>query len=695
MADLYPLSLRTHLRRIFYELRHQDQVYHLPRSRFYVGDPALDTSVRFHGRTAATALGPAAGPQDQLVQNIVLAWLGGSRIIELKTVQILDELKIPRPCISAPNIAFNVEWSQELKLAKSLREYVAASMVLQILADSDVLGLGEHKAAKTQFIFDMSVGYDLKGISTPEVTGWMRSLMDATAIIDELRADIPDEWARYRDFDFNPHIARSITLSTFHGCPPEEIERIVHYLLSEIGVSTIVKLNPTQLGKARLEHLLHEVMGYTHLEVNQKAYSAGLSLGQAIDMVERLRPLADARGLGLGVKFSNTLETVNKGDYFKDEVMYMSGPPLHVIAMNLVGEWRKAVGLKYPISFSAGIDHENFHKAVALGIVPVTVCTDLLKPRGYGRQITYLQKLEEKMKACGATTIAELVLRARGAGPQAIGKVGGEHALALLAAYEAGRPLDGVAPAEVVARVFDEACLINTAEYVEECTADARYAHAKNASVPKKIGSHLYLWDCLSCDKCVPVCPNDANFTYEVGPLDVTFRNLRLTREGVFADEECTFKTTRATQLANYADFCNECGNCDTFCPEYGGPYIMKPRFFATLETYAAHADHDGFVVTETGGGGRIVGRIMGVEYILEPTDTAGLDRFCDGVIEVQIERAGGKVKGTKVLDEAKIGHVTDLKNYWQLVLLLQGVLNRQQINYVNAVAWPAEPATV
>ncbi len=51
-----------------------------------------------------------------LLQNIVLSWLAGSRIIELKTVQILDELKIPRPCIDATNVGYNVEWSQELKL---------------------------------------------------------------------------------------------------------------------------------------------------------------------------------------------------------------------------------------------------------------------------------------------------------------------------------------------------------------------------------------------------------------------------------------------------------------------------------------------------------------------------------------------------------------------------------------------------
>ena len=102
--------------------------------------PGSTLSVRFHGHRASTPLGPAAGPHDQLVQNIVLSWLGGSRIIELKTVQILDELKIPRPCIDVANVGYNVEWSQELRLEQSLREYVGAAMFIEILKASKLLG---------------------------------------------------------------------------------------------------------------------------------------------------------------------------------------------------------------------------------------------------------------------------------------------------------------------------------------------------------------------------------------------------------------------------------------------------------------------------------------------------------------------------------------------------------------------------
>src|SRR5947209_12110056 len=160
MAELSPIPLPLLLRRAFLEYRRERRIFDLPESRFFRGLPGLDLSVSFHGHRAATPLGPAAGPHGQLAQNIVLSWLGGSRIIELKTVQILDELKIPRPCIDVANVGYNVEWSQELKLEKSLREYVGAAMFLEILKASGILGEG----IPTDTVFDMSVGYSLEGI---------------------------------------------------------------------------------------------------------------------------------------------------------------------------------------------------------------------------------------------------------------------------------------------------------------------------------------------------------------------------------------------------------------------------------------------------------------------------------------------------------------------------------------------------
>ena len=95
--------------------------------------PALDLSVPYAGTRAANPIGPAAGPHTQLAQNIALGWLAGARIFELKTVQINDRLTLSRPCIDMATVGYNTEWSQELRLEESLREYVKASMLIEIL----------------------------------------------------------------------------------------------------------------------------------------------------------------------------------------------------------------------------------------------------------------------------------------------------------------------------------------------------------------------------------------------------------------------------------------------------------------------------------------------------------------------------------------------------------------------------------
>src|SRR5512141_1609526 len=136
MARLRPYPFRALVRRMFRELDERQSIFDLPVRRFFTGAPANDLSVRVHGRVASTPFGPAAGPHSQLAQNIVLSWLAGGRVIELKTVQVNDHLTIPRPCIDVQTVGYNIEWSQELTLAESLDEYVKASMLIAILAHS-------------------------------------------------------------------------------------------------------------------------------------------------------------------------------------------------------------------------------------------------------------------------------------------------------------------------------------------------------------------------------------------------------------------------------------------------------------------------------------------------------------------------------------------------------------------------------
>ena len=105
-VDLIPAPFGNLLRRMLREFEAEGKVFDLRARKFWHGSPDLDTSVLFHGRRAANPAGPAAGPQDQMAQNIVLAWLAGSRILELKTIQVNDRLTIPRPCIDATTVRY-------------------------------------------------------------------------------------------------------------------------------------------------------------------------------------------------------------------------------------------------------------------------------------------------------------------------------------------------------------------------------------------------------------------------------------------------------------------------------------------------------------------------------------------------------------------------------------------------------------
>ena len=110
MAELRPIPFEQLLARVLAEPARQQTLFDLPLRKIWRPKPELDLSVDVHGHRAQSPVGPAAGPHAQLAQNIVLAWAAGSRIIELKTVQVLDELTIPRPCIDAATIGYTVEW---------------------------------------------------------------------------------------------------------------------------------------------------------------------------------------------------------------------------------------------------------------------------------------------------------------------------------------------------------------------------------------------------------------------------------------------------------------------------------------------------------------------------------------------------------------------------------------------------------
>ena len=683
MTELQPYPFGLLVERIFDELDNADTIFGLPRKKFFLGDPDKDLSISFHRQRASSPLGPASGPQTQMAQNIVLSWLCGCRIIEFKTVQILDELNIPRPCIDMATVGYNIEWSQELKLEQSLHEYVKGMMLIEILKASGRLDLSPGFG---DVIYDMSVGYDLKGIKSKPVQSFINGIVDARQTIDHYKKEIPGRFSHFRLIDFPPSISNSLTLSTFHGCPPDEIEQIVDYLLNHNQLNCVIKLNPTLLGEEQVNHLLHQQLGYGDIKVPTTAFEGDATWSQTKAFIERLQTTAEGLGLGFGIKVCNTLVVENHRDFFpaSEKVMYLSGAPLHVLAVNLVEKIRHHFKDQIPISFSAGIDHINFSKSVALGLVPVTTCSDLLKTGGYSRTSRYFSRLQKEMKQLEVDDIDEFIIKALGKGKLALKQCCPEsddpRLAACLKALGSGQSLRLAAGEALFSNWVSEAKLLNTHSYAIEATSDPRYNASNNSKPPHKVGSSLELFDCLTCDKCIPVCPNDANFILAIPSIVLPVQHLTREEGNWLVEEHEPIKLKMKHQIGNFTDFCNECGNCDVFCPEDDGPYLIKPRFFSSLENFNRYSRTDGFLILRSEISTLIHGRFNSIDYKAVVSDgkviysgpTFSINFQCDDPLQTVKGEAEGSV---------------DLTYYEIMAAIRQAVLDTGKINYISALA--------
>jgi len=636
MSELTGINLAAHLEAIFSEYRSNESIYGYPKKKIWRGFDELDLEVDFFGRKAATPLGPAAGPHSQLAQNIVKSFLGGGRIVELKTIQVLDQLKIPRPCIDVRNVGYNVEWSQELSLDNSYTEYVTAWTILKIIEESELLNIPKSdKFYKT--IFNVSVGYDLKGISSKRVSCWLKNMTNAEMKIDRLLSQLPHKFSIFRELNIDPYIAHSVTISTFHGCPPDEIESIAQYLISEHGLNVVVKMNPTVLGYDEVKRLLNDEMGYKNVELDEKAFENELNFEGGIKILKRLTAFAEKYNRQVGAKFTNTLIVKNNQNIFADEMMYLSGAPLHVLAFVAMHEFRKGLGNEFPLSFSAGTDKHNFADIVRCNITPVTTCTDLLKPGGYTRMYDYLLNLKNRMEEQGSRSIEEFIVNSC-------------SCTDVKTRYDAG--------------------MINSEQIVSNILKDKLYHYDENRTVPVKIDSRLGLFDCVTCKKCLHVCPNGAYFLIHTGRLIVPYTEYRIWNGDVEKSGEGQFELKKEYQIANIADLCNECGNCDTYCPEYGAPYIKKPRFFLNEDRYLKFNNYDGFYLP---GPSILKGRIAGCEYELSRNEDGR--RYCWNARDYLVELNEQNEMMNKKVKHDRGAFIINMHHYFIFKVLLDNIV--------------------
>ena len=347
-------------------------------------------------------LGVAAGPQTQLSQNIAVSWLFGARYIELKTVQVLDEIEVAKPCIDMMDEGYNCEWSQELKIEESLDQYIDAWIIVHLL--SDMLGIEFNS------IFNISVGYDLKGIKTEKVQNFLRKMLDASSEIEAKVNSLAKIYPKISEIKIPSMISNNVTLSTMHGCPPDEIEGIASHLIEDWKFHTAVKLNPTLVGEDKLHEILNEKLGYK-IEVPHEAFEHDLKFDDAKKLISSLRINAEKNNVEFGLKLTNTLESLNSKRMLpkNQEMVYMSGRALHPISIAVAALLQNEFNGELDLSFSGGADAFNFADIISANLKPVTVCSDLLKPGGYSRLPQYLNELEKAVSQSGANSINEFI----------------------------------------------------------------------------------------------------------------------------------------------------------------------------------------------------------------------------------------------------------------------------------------------
>jgi putative selenate reductase len=404
-----PISTEQLSSWLFTELESEGSIFGTPREHFHIPQPDDRFATTLYGHPLETPIGVAAGPHSQMAQNIVVAWLCGARMIELKTVQTLDAIEIAKPCIDMQDEGYNVEWSQELSIRQSINEYVRAWVLVHVLHHH--LGFPGERPG---IVFNLSVGYDLDGIRQANVQEFLRAMHDAGELVEQTR-QVVTAYLPEAEKVLIPHqISDNVTLSTMHGCPPEEIGRIASYLMTEHGLHTSVKLNPTLLGSQRLRRILNHDLGYSQVKIPDSAFAHDLKLDDALGLIRGLAASAAASGVSFGLKLSNTLEVENHRQVFNknQQTMYLSGRPLLGVTVNLAHLLREELhDLDLIYSYAGGADAFSVARLLAAGMRTVTACSDILRPGSYLRLTQYLEEIGRAISEAGADDLAGLIFK--------------------------------------------------------------------------------------------------------------------------------------------------------------------------------------------------------------------------------------------------------------------------------------------
>ena len=224
---------------------------------------------------------------------------------------------------------------------------------------SKEFGLG----AADGFQFNISVGYDLAGIQSEKIDNFLNTMKHAqdSKIFKSCKAyllehvDLFEKVTREDIEAISGDICNSVTISTLHGCPPQEIERIAMYLITEKGFHTFIKCNPTLLGYEYARKTMDD-MGYDYVAFGDFHFKDDLQYSDAVPMLKRLMAVCQERNLEFGVKITNTFPVDVKQGELPSEEMYMSGKSLYPLSISVASMLAKDFDGALRISYSGGAD---------------------------------------------------------------------------------------------------------------------------------------------------------------------------------------------------------------------------------------------------------------------------------------------------------------------------------------------------
>lgn len=514
MSDRFHATSLAHLlQTVENELSNDSSFFGIPSELLF--NPMEHERLRQHmfRQTIDNPIGVAAGPHSQLAHNIVAAWLMGARYIELKTVQTLDEIEVAKPCIDMQDEGYNCEWSQELKIEQSFDEYLKAWIAVHYF-NRKLFG-----NRPLQTIFNMSVGYDLKGILNDNVQWFFAKMNDCSAELQQKIDANKGQFPLLTELNIPSQISNNITLSTMHGCPANEIEDIARYLLKEKGLHTFVKLNPTLLGPVELRKILNAQSQFKSV-IPDEAFGHDLKYPDALKIIESLQKTAIDHDLEFGLKLTNTLESVNFKDKFGNDVpmMYMSGRALHQLSVNIGRKLQNHFNGALQLSFSGGADAFNVADLLAAGFKTVTVSSDLLKPGGYMRLHQYFDELNTRFEKLQSENIENWI--------------------------QANAGINDTA----------KAAHANLNAYADAVLTDARYKRTEIHDKNIKTSRDLVYFDCISAP-CRDTCATNQDipdylYYTSKGKFDKAFEVILRTNPfpaitGMVCDHLCQNKCTR------------------------------------------------------------------------------------------------------------------------------------------------------